>query len=234
MNKVLKKILITTRKVAMTVACLAVTITFALCQTGQNPDSCIYAVKNSLCTVFFIKTNSGYIMIDAGRKSKQLEKSIKTAGIDANEVKWIFLTHSDYDHVDGLPLFPFAKIYMNEDELPLINGTMKRRKNKGNTMPAEIDINKIILLSDRQELNLGEIKIECIKAPGHTPGSMAYLIGDKYLFTGDAFKTKKGNISIHPFTMDKEQAIKTIEQLKDIFNDSIVVITYHFGKHLSK
>jgi hypothetical protein len=34
--------------------------------------------------------------------------------------------------------------------------------------------------------------------------------------------------------MDKEQAIKTIEQLKDIFNDSIVVITYHFGKHLSK
>ena len=165
-------------------------------------------------------------MIYLGCRTSLLLKEIK---IDINDIKWVFLTHSDYDHVDGLPLFKNAKIYMSEDELPMINGTIKRNWLGKNKMPDGVDIKKIILLQDNQELQLSGVKIKCIKAPGHTNGSMAYLADGQYLFTGDVFKYKNGNISIHPFTMDVNNAEKTIEKLNKIIDSSFIVLTSHYG-----
>ena len=200
-------------------------------KTGYIPDTNIYSVKNVMNTVYFIKTDSGYIMIDAGSNAKKFEASLKEAAIDTNDVKWIFLTHSDYDHVDSLPLFPNANIYMGKDELPLINGTVKRNKLGGNVLPAGIDINAIILLSDGQELSFDGTNVECVKAPGHTPGSMAYLVDGRYLFTGDAFMVSKGSMGIHPYTMDADLAKKTIERLKKIITGGAVALTAHYGYH---
>jgi glyoxylase-like metal-dependent hydrolase (beta-lactamase superfamily II) len=196
--------------------------------TGQISDTGIYAVKNRISSVFFIKTDSGYIMIDAGADMQRLEGSLKEISIDANDVNWIFLTHSDGDHVAALPLFPNADIYMGKDELPLINGTAKRSPFGGNTMPEGIDINKIIAVSDSQEILLGGMNVKCIKAPGHTPGSMAYLVDGKYLFSGDAFKMGKKAPGVHPFTMDAKLAKRTMENLKETINKSIV-LTSHYG-----
>ena len=139
------------------------------------------------------------------------------------------MTHSDYDHVDALELFPNAAIFMSEDELPLINGTVKRNFFGSNKLPLGVNIEKIIRLPDAQELVFHETKIKCIKAPGHTIGSMAFLINDQYLFSGDAFKIKKGKMGVHPFTMNTKLSKKTIEQLKGIINKSPIVFTAHYG-----
>ena len=198
-------------------------------QTGQVPGTNIFAVRNQMGAVYFIKTDSGSIMIDAGSVPQKLEKTLNTEGINAGDVKWIFLTHSDYDHVAGLPLFPNAIIHMNEDELPLINGTVKRSGSGGNSLPSGIDINKIVLLREGQEISCGGTRVKCIKAPGHTSGSMVYLVNDAYLFTGDAFAVSKGKIGVHPYTMDSELVKKTIEQLKETINNSSLVLTSHYG-----
>ena len=200
-------------------------------ETGQVPGANIYAVKNVINSVYFIKTGNGYILVDSGSDLKKLEAAIKPTGIDASDVKWILLTHSDYDHTAGLPLFPNAAIYMSEDELPLINGTKKRTFVFGNKMPPGIDINKINLLTDGQELSCYDTKVKCIKAPGHTIGSMAYLVDGRYLFSGDAFKFRDGKISVHPYTMDKKTAQKTIEQLAETIKNSSIVFTAHYVYH---
>ena len=96
-------------------------------------------------------------------------------------------------------------------------------------MPDGIDINKINLMANRQELFCGGTKVECIKAPGHTLGSMLFLIDGKHLFTGDAFRISKGNILVHPFTMDTDLVNKTIEQLKNTIYGSSIVMTAHYG-----
>jgi glyoxylase-like metal-dependent hydrolase (beta-lactamase superfamily II) len=203
-------------------------------KTGLIPNTKIISIKFFINKEYYffsyiIKTNNGYIMIDAGFNIKNIEPSLKKAGIGINDVKWILLTHSDSDHVDALPFFPNAKIYMNKDELPLINGTMKRNESFGNKMPDGIDIDKIVLLSNDQELLFEETKIQCLKAPGHTIGSMLYLIDNKYLFTGDALMIKNGKIKIHPFSMDPELSEKTIEELKDTINNSSLILTSHYG-----
>ena len=200
-------------------------------KTGQVPGTNIYAVKNVINSVYFIKTENGYIMVDTGSDLKRLEAAIKPTGIDTGDVKWILLTHSDYDHTTGLPLFPNAAIYMSEDELPLLNGTKKRAFMFGNTLPPGIDINKINLLTDGQELSCYDTKVKCIKAPGHTIGSMAYLVDGRYLFSGDAFKFKSGKISVHPYTMDTKTAQKTIDQLTETIKNSSIVFTAHYGYH---
>jgi glyoxylase-like metal-dependent hydrolase (beta-lactamase superfamily II) len=197
-------------------------------EAGQIPDTNVY-IANAMSAVYLIKTDDGYVMIDAGLTSEALQKSLEEAMIDPNDIKWIFLTHSDGDHVTGLTLFPNAEIYMSEDEVPLINGTVKRSVFGGNTMPFGVDIDKIMLLADGQELSFNGVSIECIKAPGHTIGSMVYLVDGTYLFTGDVFKVKDGNKSVHPYSMDTELSKKTIEQLQSNIDDSSLVLTSHYG-----
>ena len=200
-------------------------------ETGQIPDSNIYTIKDIGSNVYFVTTDNGYIMIDAGMNIKNIENSLREAGINASEVKWIFLTHSDGDHVASLTLFSNANIYMSKDELPLINGTRKRFFLGGNKMPSGVTLENIMLLSTGQELLLNGTKIECILAPGHTIGSMLYLIDDKYLFSGDAFKIKNENMTVHPYSMDANLSKNTIEQAKKIINSNHVILTSHYGLH---
>jgi len=199
-------------------------------ETGPIPKTNIFAVKDSV-GVFLIKTGNGYIMIDAGLSKKNIENSLKEANIRANDVKWIFLTHSDGDHTAGLPLFPNSNIYMSKDEIPLINGTAKRSFLGNTGLPGGVNIDRIIPLSDGQELPCDGIKVKCILTRGHTIGSMSYLIDDRYLFTGDAFKIKNKNISVHPYSMDKNLSKRTIEQFRQTINNGYIVLTSHYGTH---
>jgi len=198
-------------------------------ETGQIPDANIFAVKNQLGAVYFIKTNNGYIMVDAASNPAKFESSLKEAGINVSDVNWIFLTHSDFDHVAGLPMFPNAEVFMNEDEMVLLNGTVKRNLFGGNKMPAGFDIRKINLIPDGQVLSCNGTSVKCIKAPGHTNGSMLYLIDGRYLFTGDALKVRNGKIGVQAYSMDPKLARKTIEQLKGTIDSAAVVFTSHYG-----
>ena len=196
-------------------------------ETGMIPGANIFAVKNNRNSVFFIKTENGYIMVDAGSDEKGLEASLKENEINADDVNWILITHSDYDHVASLPLFTNAEIYMGEDEIGLVNGTVKRNMFSNNRLPVGTD--EITLLSDRQLLSFEDISVECIKMPGHTNGSMVYLIDGQYLFTGDAFKVIDDVIGIHPFTMDKETAETSIKNLNNVISENQIVIMAHYG-----
>ena len=200
-------------------------------KTGQIQNTNIHSIRNGIVNVYLINTGNGYIMVDAGTNIKRFEASLAEIGVNVVDIKWILLTHSDGDHVAGLALIPDAEIYMSEDELVLINGTIARNRSRYNSMPDGIDIDKIILLSDAQELTLNGIKIETIKAPGHTPGSMLYLVEGRYLFTGDAFRIVNRRLGVHPFTMDKELSEATIERLRETVNNSSLVLTSHYGVH---
>jgi glyoxylase-like metal-dependent hydrolase (beta-lactamase superfamily II) len=198
-------------------------------ETGQILNTDIYAVKDGFVTTYFYKAGTGYIMFDAGKNINNFETSFIKAGINANDIKWIFVTHSHYDHVAGLALFPNAKIYMNAAELPLFKQKIKRDKSKKNTVSQEIDIDKINILKNGQEVPCNQAKVMCLAAPGHTIGSMVYLVNGQYLITGDAFSIKNGNINVHLATKDKKLAKKTIEELKETINNSSIVLTSHFG-----
>lgn len=54
---------------------------------------------------FLISTNRGAILIDAGKNAKRLCAALAAAGVSADEIRAIFITHEHSDHVSALPVF---------------------------------------------------------------------------------------------------------------------------------
>jgi glyoxylase-like metal-dependent hydrolase (beta-lactamase superfamily II) len=187
----------------------------------------IFAVKSSIVNLFLIKTGDQYIAIDGGNNVKTINNELIKLNIDPNNITAVFLTHTDFDHVAAIKLFTNAKIYLSEQEEQLINGNTARFYSiVGN----KIDTKNYELLEDKQILKIGDIKIQGLLIPGHTPGTMCYVINDKYLFTGDALSIKDGKIDKFNefFNMDTKMAINSIEKLIGIPGMEYI-FTAHYG-----
>ncbi|WP_242843277.1 MBL fold metallo-hydrolase [Kineothrix alysoides] len=200
-------------------------------KTGKIQDSEILAVKNKIGNMYFINSSDGYILIDAGSDIKAVEKIIQQENI--SDVRHIFLTHSDHDHVASLGLFTDANIYMGEDELQMVNGETKRERNKNNSLPDGIGLDDLILLKDEQKIKIGEHTIRCVKAPGHTTGSMIYILDNDYIFLGDSCKISNNKLDIHPFTMDEALSRESIQKISKLIKGTEFTLTSHYGHYKS-
>ena len=208
--------------------------------SGKIEGTDIITVKNRINNLFFISIgnesdrhacteNADWIVIDAGSDAVRVKREMERMSIDGNRVKAVFLTHTDYDHVDSITLFPNAMIYMSRQEKQMIDGSTYRQFIKKNSLPELKDSNKIIYLSDCEIIELHEHKMRMIWVPGHTNGSAMYVLDEKYLFTGDAFKITKDRISVHPYTMDKKTARETLQAIKGELKNYEKVFTAHYG-----
>lgn len=234
MNKTLKKIIITAGIIAGVVVLSFIGLMakmsyemrdFTPMETGNVFDN-IFTVKDGFANIFIIKDGEQYVIIDGGMNPSETAKQFAQLSIDPDDVSAVLLTHTDSDHAGALSLFNNAKVYLSKAEMPMLNGERTKfvRKFGNITVP---DNN--ILLEDRETIEIGNLKIQGILAPGHTTGMMAYLVDDKYLFTGDILSLRDGKIAPLPkfFDMDHEQAVKSMEIIRDIPADYI--ITGHWG-----
>lgn len=155
----------------------------------------VIAVNDIFSTMYLIKTNDGYIAIDAGLNETVIKKGLKYYGIDPQAIKTLLLTHSDYDHRGGLNIFNNTKIYLSFDEFQMVSHK-KQRFNFIPLLPNYFPSIKVNLVKDKDDFSFANRHIRCIALPGHTSGSMGYIIDEKYLFSGDAFRIKNGKISM--------------------------------------
>ena len=86
------------------------------------------------------------------------------------------------------------------------------------------------LLKDNDLVVVGLITIRAISTPGHTVGSMSYLVDESILFVGDTFKLIENRV--YPkrryINMNTEQQKESIRKLAHIDHISIVC-TAHNG-----
>lgn len=197
--------------------------------SGKIEGTDIIAIKNRINNLFFIPSDKEWIVIDAGSDAKRVKQEMDRLSIDRHKVKGVFLTHTDYDHVDSITLFPNATIYMSKQEEQMIDGSTNRQFIKKNSLPKLDAFNKIVYLSDNEVIDLYKHKVRIIGAPGHTRGSAMYVLDEKYLFTGDAFKIADERILVHPYTMDRKIAQQTIQSIKDELKNYEKVFTAHYG-----
>lgn len=54
-----------------------------------------------------------------------------------------------------------------------------------------VPLEKIVTLADGQEVEVCGLKVKAVKCPGHTPGILVYVVGDK-LLTGDTMGLVNG------------------------------------------
>ena len=203
-------------------------------------DSRVKCIREFVANIFFYTKDGTTIMIDAGYNYERLREKMEWIGVEPAEIQHILITHQDTDHVgaverDSDGLFRDATLYIGEVENRYLTKEVRRKVYGGwYKLPyVEID-NRKVLLKDGQVFDIGGIRVECIKVPGHTWGHMVYLIDDAYLFTGDAiwFGPDGGRSFLNTLAEDNRLSVKSLAALKALLqkrNLHPMVITGHTG-----
>ena len=191
----------------------------------QEIISGIYAIKNDYVNFYVIKKEKGYIVIDAGVSLKDSENELSKLGINEEDVTDVFLTHTDYDHSAVLKLFKNATVYISEQEEQMINKKTHRQMMGYNKLEVPYKTVK-----DGEKIKTINREVQGILTPGHTPGSMSYLVDGKYLFTGDTLSLNKGKVERFNtfFNMDSKQQEASLHQLADT-EPAEYIFTGHYG-----
>lgn len=185
----------------------------------------LYVVNTDTVDFFVYRTGENIICFDTGYRTLLIKEELKSLQIDPNQVTHVFLTHADIDHVGGLRVFKNAEIYLSVNEEQMIKGLRSVRS----AVRSPRIRRSYHLLRDDDIVTVGASFVKAIETPGHTPGSMAYLLDDTYLFLGDTCKLREGQAYAGKhYTMDYETQKESIRKLAKLHNVPYV-ITAHSG-----
>ena len=211
------------------------------------------SVIDDICLL--IETGKHIILIDTGNgvggqpSAGKLVQNLKTIGITCEDIDIVVISHAHGDHVGGITniesslVFSNARYIISREEWEFWTSDPELKQIK-----VEEDIRQmfcktvqdhLIPIKSRLDLIDNETNIvpgiKCIKAPGHTPGSIAVHISSnakQLLFTGDVFHHPLQLAKPHIddiFDLDSEQASQTrIRMLSKIITPDILVSTSHF------
>ncbi|MEM2331875.1 MAG: MBL fold metallo-hydrolase [Nitrososphaerota archaeon] len=123
------------------------------------------------------------ILIDAGDEAEKIFKNIERNRV---EVKAIYATHGHFDHVLAvreLKEYLECKFYIHREDLDiLMKATIACKEITGERClepPAPDEY-----IKDGDIVKIGGSEIKVLHTPGHTPGSVSYVL-DGAVFTGD-------------------------------------------------
>jgi hydroxyacylglutathione hydrolase len=149
--------------------------------TGQVAER-VYAVRVRDVNAFIYTDEEDTVAIDATYAAAPLLEELRSLRIAPQSVTHVFLTHADLDHAGGLDAFPNAEVYLSTDEEQMIDGTTARFLG---LYHCPVLSRQYHLLEAGEIVTVGAIEVQAISTPGHTPGSMSYLLNGRALFTGD-------------------------------------------------
>jgi hydroxyacylglutathione hydrolase len=132
------------------------------------------------------------------------------------ELTTVFLTHNHWDHIDGLAFLVeqcHPKVFIHAlDQAPIQEIT-----------------DDIVTVDEGDKLTLGEVTLQVLHTPGHTPGSVCYLIDDHTLVSGDTlFQGNCGRCDL-PGGSSKQMFTSLNKKLKYLDPKVIVYPGHDYG-----
>lgn len=133
---------------------------------------------------FAVRGPDGCVLIDTGAADAWhptlglLPQAMAEAGISAQEIVTVALTHTHIDHLSGLvradggPAFPNAHVFVPEAEMALFRAEPRMAR----VLPASV------MMQPGEGIMDG---VMAIAAPGHEVGHTAFLVGGRLLIWGD-------------------------------------------------
>ena len=166
--------------------------------------------------------NGAGLIVDAGGEGESIVAAARAAGID---VSLLVLTHGHFDHVGAVREVKEATgctVAIHRDDA----GKLGR-------FSLNMIINRTVapkperLLSDGDEIEVGELRFRVLHTPGHTPGGIA-LYGHGVVFTGDTlFRRSVGRTDIPRGS--HSELLRSIQSNLLVLPDETVVLPGHGG-----
>ena len=165
-------------------------ITNEICQVGGGR-----LTSSEDAAVYLININSHCALVDAGcgRFVGQLKKNIRACHVEMDQIEYLLITHCHFDHTGGAKVLKddLSQIIIvaHELEAPYLeqgdNIVTAARWYGAETRPFLVDRK---ITGAEEDIMLGDRRIRAVHIPGHSPGSMAYVMeseGHKVLFGQD-------------------------------------------------
>jgi metallo-beta-lactamase class B len=152
-------------------------------RANRADDPVIQPVKiigNIGTVVYVIQTSAGLMMIDAlgaNQVESDLLPGFAKLGLDPSQVKTILVAHGHADHFGGSAYFQQkfgSKVYVSAADWTLME-TPPRGRGPGASPPASPP-KRDGELRDGESVTLGNVSVRAVAVPGHTPGSMGFII----------------------------------------------------------
>jgi hydroxyacylglutathione hydrolase len=181
---------------------------------------------------YLIKTASGCVLIDTGcaNARAQLEKELLAAGCTPGELKFIVLTHGDFDHSGNAAYLRKkfgAKIAMHHDDAVMVErGDIFGGRQGGNFILRVLALPLFrfrrsdrfkpdLYLEDGDDLAEYGLEARVLHIPGHSRGSIGVVTTGGQLFSGDLL-VRKNRPKRNSLIDDPAAASDSIERLKGL------------------
>lgn len=137
------------------------------------------------CTILGSEQTREAIVIDPGDDIPMVLDRLEKHGLTA---KYVIATHGHLDHVGGFSEIKDgtgAPVYLHKEDVFLYDALEMQAMMIGIAQPESTNIDGHLNHGD--ELGIGDIKVQVLHTPGHTPGSICFHTpdGDPRLFAGD-------------------------------------------------
>lgn len=185
----------------------------------------IERISISCVNSYIISSSEGAVLIDTGyyKDRNKLYDYVK----DKN-IKIILLTHGHIDHIGGAAFLSRklnVPIAMSKGDLELLNdnsirevcsdsllGNIVKSTSVQNFKKAYYEkINIDFFLTEGTTFEYGKMKIKVLELPGHTKGSIGFLMND-FLFVGDAMMNMLFP-TVALIYEDKEVSLNSVEKI---------------------
>jgi glyoxylase-like metal-dependent hydrolase (beta-lactamase superfamily II) len=153
---------------------------------------------------YVVETSDGLVLIDSGLHADLVKREMVALKLDWRRIRAILLTHVHGDHSGGaqeLRAATGAKIYAGRGDAAILRAGKPREAFFSTYYmpdptpgPTTVDVE----LDGDQVFTIGDVRFTALATPGHTPGSVCYLLergGQRALFSGDIIwsLSDKGN-----------------------------------------
>jgi len=153
---------------------------------------------------YVVETSDGLVLVDSGLESDAslFKSQMALLGFDWRQVRAVLLTHAHLDHSGGaeyLRAATGAKVYAGEGDAGVLRAGGPHEAffstftlPGGQLHPTTIDV----ALKGGESIAFGDVRIRALATPGHTPGSICYLLerpGLRALFAGDVISMLRGD-----------------------------------------
>lgn len=185
--------------------------------------------------VYLVRFGDDAALVDAGsgRASERLLLNIEAGGGAVEQIRYLLLTHCHYDHSGGAAYFrqrfhwPVALHALEAPYLEQGDNQVSAASWYGDQLtPCPVDRR----IGDGDCFPLGEHALQVIHIPGHSPGSVAYLVeseGQRVVFAQDVHGP------LHPALLSNVRDYQASLQ-KLLALDADILCEGHYGVFVGK
>ena len=140
----------------------------------------VYVIGNSGTVAYVLTTSAGLVMIDAlgaNQVESVLLPGFKTLGLDPAQVKAIIVGHGHADHFGGSAYMQEhfgSRVYVSAADWTLMENPPPARGGRQGGPAAPLPKHDQVI-TEGQPIAFGDLTVQPVAIPGHTPGSMGFI-----------------------------------------------------------